>query len=55
MSPFQPSVNNCKDRHCPHLIDKKIDTVAGDRFIKVCDVTGKIPGNMSAIEECDAS
>ncbi|WP_167880967.1 hypothetical protein [Methanococcoides sp. AM1] len=54
MLDFQPSVTNCRARGCPHLISKKIDTVAGDRFIKVCDITGKIPGNMAAVKECDA-
>lgn len=54
MSSFKPSTIACRARRCPHLIDgKDVETAAGTRKTRICEITGKIPGNMQAVEECD--
>ncbi len=55
MSAFKPSTMACRARGCPHLIEgDPVETGAGTRKSWICKITGKIPGNMPAVKECDA-
>ncbi|WP_164997749.1 hypothetical protein [Methanolobus psychrotolerans] len=41
------SATECRRRGCEHLETVIIETVKGPRRNSFCNVTGKVPGNMS--------
>ncbi|WP_407356777.1 hypothetical protein [Methanolobus sp. WCC5] len=41
------TIGICRTKQCEYLKTVIIETVSGPRRSSYCDVTGKIPGNMS--------